>query len=715
MRALVVERQRPKPLGWLVWKVFVITAVLFSTFPNYEQSLTPKSWDASPLNEFSRRHSKPNSGDTNLSSDDTTSTERSVTPGIVTDFVRPPSELLFKGYDVPKQFKNISEFWSLTSCHGRCGDRRNFPCSCTDLCVINGNCCRDISKYCLSYVNSARKRFSHQKNVQVECSIITSTFMILSCPSYPDSGESNSGAEHALSKDAVPQSLCDSDNSRNFQENSTGTTSPSSQGLDHKNFSHLNLDSSFDNTTFPVSEREASSSPGNTFLSAVLDSPVTDKTTGLVYRNQRVARCNGVPEANTLYWKMQIAVTSVNKVPRSVSVIDDMVSLENVAYEFPDSDEDLIGLSQCMHIPERQCQKVWLQERPYLEEMCLNGSITYYKTFSPLEHQVYANIFCLMCDSGSVNFSEPVYQYAPLERTFKLSLVASLTSGGALSLKAASGKQYFTWSSVDCSLSEREQGSGACEGKGCGQGLAERPDGKCRAPHIFALSISAKDCTYAKSEQTKRKLLSLSKCYLETYLNAEFNEETTQMDYVYGKHLEFPLLQISATVYFPFIRSIAIPKIPIVLPIYRELLMLVYDADLCCDQYSPKPLCINSSCYLEHSEIPVVGTQLLSLPPLHQASGEAISNSSIILCLRSIVDNEEVKETPVSHVCLHEPVYASKLHFFRRIANVSCFGKNIGHQALHVQHRRHCNSNTSWRRAASLSVVLSALAMVFLM
>ncbi|GFS06585.1 hypothetical protein ElyMa_004709500 [Elysia marginata] len=133
--------------------------------------------------------------------------------------------------------------------------------------------------------------------------------MILSCPSYPNSGESNGGEEHVLSKDAVTESLPDSENSRNRLEDSTGTTLPSSHGSQHKNFSNVNLDSPFGDTNYPVSELEASGPPDNAFLSLLFDVPVTDKSTGLVYRNQRVARCNGVHDTNILYWKIQVKTT----------------------------------------------------------------------------------------------------------------------------------------------------------------------------------------------------------------------------------------------------------------------------------------------------------------------------------------------------------------------------------------------------------------------
>ncbi|GFS13672.1 hypothetical protein ElyMa_004889700 [Elysia marginata] len=710
MYAFAVKREYRKPLGRLIWRLFVITIVLFSTFPNYEQKLTPNPAPDSPLKDpasgFSQLQSNPtsstpNDDDTKMSND-TTTTDRKSTPGTTPEVVLPPPGLLSKSGGPPTEsVANVSETGTnhsrLTSCEGRCGDKNSLPCSCTDVCLVNGNCCHNIRTYCFSLVESARKRMKHLHNAKVECSSITSTYMIMSCPS---SGEVDSAEELALGMDYTTGRLSNNRSSGKSLENPTWTKPPS-QGFRHKSSSNLNPDSSFDETQSPFSDAsEKSTSSSNAFLALLLDSPVTDQSTGLVYKNQIIARCNGVSDSDILYWKVQVAVTSLSDNPENLAAIDNIVSSKTAVYSRPDSNEYVIDISRCYVSSLRQCQEVWLQDRPYLEDMCLNGGIAYYQTFSPLKRQVYDNIYCLICNLGSANFSVPLIKSTPGQRTFKLSLVASLTSGGALSVKAAAGKQMFTWSSVECSLSEREQEGGACRRADSRvENSVKCFDGSCRFPQTFGLAISAKGCPYSRSEKTERKLLSLSKCYLETYLDAEFDMETIRFRTVYNKRFGLLSVQLLATVYFQF--SVPLSRFFVSTgkeaEIFRNFLMLVYDADLCCDQHPQSFLCTNSSCRLGDLEVPVLKT----IPRYPSPSGEAISDSSLILCLASVTKIYKDEDPPFPLTCLQEPVYVSQLHFFHRVANVSCFGEHIGKHALHVRHRRQCNSAVDKRFAVS--------------
>ncbi|GFR88658.1 hypothetical protein ElyMa_006105000 [Elysia marginata] len=707
----VVKRKRPKPLGRLIWRLFVISAVLFSSLPSFEQSLTPNPSLKDPSPGFPRLESSSMSSQTNDDnpnmSNNTTSTDRKLTNETANEFVPPPAWLLVKDYNPPtlpfaNTFENVTDVYSPTSCEGRCGDRNSFPCSCTDVCLVNRNCCHDINKYCFSVVKSATKRMKHLVNAKVECSSMTSTFMILSCPS---SGDGISAEERDLGKDNVTGRQSDIHSSGKSQEKPTWST-PLPHGFGPENYGNINPE----DTKFPTSEISEKSSPsGNAFVSLLLDLPVTDRSTGLVYKNQTIARCNGVLDADILYWKVQVAVTSLSDNLENLAQINNIVSSKTAEYSRPDLDEHLSAMSQCIVSSKRQCQEVWLEDRPYLEDMCLNGGITYHQTFSTLRHRFYDNIYCLICNVGSTNFSRPVTKSFHGERTFKLSLVASLTSSGSLSVKAESGKNFLRWSSVECSLSEEAQGDGVCHrGVSCAENFVKGPDGSCRFPQYFGLAISAEGCTYTRSEETERKLLSLSKCYLETYLDAEYDMETIRFSTVFNKQFGLLSLQLLATVYFPFDHPINLLSDTIWKEIYRELLMLVYDADLCCDPRPASFLCTNGSCRLGDVEVPDLKTAALSSYPSSRPTGGAINNSSLILCLSSS------SQMSLLFRCIQEPVYVSQLEFFHRVANVSCFGENIGKHALHVQHRRQCNSS-SWLRIAPLYLIIFTLALAILM
>ncbi|GFS22658.1 hypothetical protein ElyMa_006957000 [Elysia marginata] len=65
--------------------------------------------------------------------------------------VLPPANNLVSGSEAlapEDSLETDSDSSSPLSCLGRCGDRSSFPCSCTDICVVNGNCCPDFPKEC---------------------------------------------------------------------------------------------------------------------------------------------------------------------------------------------------------------------------------------------------------------------------------------------------------------------------------------------------------------------------------------------------------------------------------------------------------------------------------------------------------------------------------------------------------------------------------------
>ena len=88
---------------------------------------------------------------------------------------------------IPEHQKIASNSEDPTSCRGRCGGRQNFPCSCTDICVVNGNCCSDVHLECPRVIASARSRLRHLSKAEVECSSLTDTFMVMSCPTQSNS------------------------------------------------------------------------------------------------------------------------------------------------------------------------------------------------------------------------------------------------------------------------------------------------------------------------------------------------------------------------------------------------------------------------------------------------------------------------------------------------------------------------------------------------
>ncbi|GFS19047.1 eukaryotic translation initiation factor 3 subunit A [Elysia marginata] len=581
------------------------------------------------------------------------------------------------------------------SCIGRCGDDLSFPCSCTDVCVVNGNCCPDMANHCHSSFESGTSRFRHFRDAKVECSSMTSTFMVVSCPNHPNS---NAVKENSLPKEDMADRTVLSHSTLKRSGSPTLSTLPSLTGPPNKSYNEVNSFShnKKSNVSVPLDtvETKTGTEPTNAFLSLLLDTPVTDFTTGLVYRNQKIARCNGVLDLHIIIWAIQVPVISLHSNPVSLDGLNEFVSTEIVDYNNPMTTNS--KKSDCIPKSKRQCKKEWLKDRPALESMCLNGSIIYYKTRRPLRIELYDNIHCFICNVGSSNSSEPVQEPIRGGRKFKLSLVASLSTSGALSVRAASGKFRFSWNSIECSVSAENHGGGNCKRTKCIQNFEERPDGICRTPAISRFAVNGGNCSYLRSKETDRKILSLFKCYLESYRNAELDAETAQINNVYDIQLGLLFIQLSALVYYPYN-----PGTVLLDQMLTDLSILIYDENLCCDAHPLPTVCMGDFCLHGDLEVSLVKTidiyQTSRSRPKDLAEREksgAITNNSLTVCASILWQRPRSVETYLN--CLHEPIfYASQLDGLRSAANMSCFGENFGKSAVHGQQGRMCNDSYS--------------------
>ncbi|GFR69520.1 hypothetical protein ElyMa_002051900, partial [Elysia marginata] len=296
--------KRPKLLQRLIWRWVLISAFVSSSC---EQSISIKP-PQDPLprdnaSDFPRRQLTSLTTSTevyNTSFVSTVKPNESVRPSRL-----PPVWLMAKNSGVlthTKSLETAKESNDPVSCYGRCGDRRSFPCSCTGICMVNGNCCPDIKRECLSLLHSVRSQFKHLKDAAVECSSKTSTFMIMSCPN-PSS---------AREKEALEMESVTKDGAKLVTQPSISKISVS-EGSEQKNLS------------------------SNAVLSLIWDSPITDTTTGLVYRNRSVARCNGVLDLDTLPWLVQVETSPAHGGAKDIGSLNELVSTETVVYSPPDS------------------------------------------------------------------------------------------------------------------------------------------------------------------------------------------------------------------------------------------------------------------------------------------------------------------------------------------------------------------------------------------
>ncbi|GFS18009.1 hypothetical protein ElyMa_001510100 [Elysia marginata] len=660
------KRKHPKLLQRLFWRWIVISTFLCTRSVNCEQSIASKSSQHSlPTNNVSDFPLHQSDSDTASTEDYNTSSSSTGRPNeSVLQSVLPPVQFnMVRGSDALSHTdfsERVAESNSPVSCYGRCGDRKSFPCSCTDICMVNGNCCHDMKTQCPSLFNSGLSRFNHLLEAEVQCSNKTSTFMIMSCPGPSSSRENKFLEEETVTKDGVEL-----------------VTQPKNSEI------------------FTLKDNEKKGLFSSALTTFILDSPVTDTTTGLVYRNQSVARCNGVLDLDTVPWLVQVAINSDVGNPDVLSDLKDMISTDIVVYLLPDSSKVTSMGNKCIRESKRQCRKAFQTDRPDLESRCLNGSITYYKTD---EYEYFDNIDCAICNLGAKNQSSPVTLYTPVDRNFRLSLVASLTSSGTLTLRAASGKSRLSWATIECFVSAGE----SCSKSKCSEKFQDRPDGECRSLKKFVLAFGGRECSYMRSKETERRLLSVLKCYLETFENAEFVSETIISDTVFDERMNRFLVRTSALVYFPtFYVNRNTERI------LSELLLLIHDANFCCGPHPALPVCKSSSCRLGDLEVPSIQTYKIGIglypdPSEHVNSWETAGNGTMIVCGR--IDRVDGSESEGPLACLQGPVYEQQMPFFQRAANASCFWQNVGKHA--IQEKRHRLCNTCGRNLSRMWFIL---------
>ncbi|KAK3771729.1 hypothetical protein RRG08_035784 [Elysia crispata] len=582
----------------------------------------------------------------------------------------------------------LPEASGLLSCQGRCGDRSPYPCSCAAICIVHGNCCDDLNDKCAGLVASAKSRFQHLQMAKVECSSITSTFMVLSCPDHFSSEVKDLNEKSPLSKheeNDVEGLGCDESTQcrtssiwKTSTPSTKNRTDPGALVLPDLNDLPV-TDPNIDDETRPST---------SVLVSLMLNVPVTDITTGIIYRNRSVAQCNGVLDLYIMSWEVQAPVISVFENPENLEVLDQIVSTKIFSYVRPDLPTNVSTGSECISVSSKQCQEEWITDRPELETLCLTGNIVYYQTIYPLKEKFFDNIHCLLCNIGFDTYSSPVSLYTPSERTFKLSVVVSLTNSGKLTLLTSRNDGKLYWDGLVCDLHTAKDGGGQCSTTKCAIGFEKRPDGMCRNLRPVKFAIGGANCTYSRSEQFEKELLSLIMCYLETSENAEFDTENIRFDTLYDTRLGVPLLQIHTEVYYPY--AYAFDRD---FKIWREITMLVYDANFYCAPLETNVTCMGSSCRLGELEIQSITSMDSTLGRIKEPYKGIglLDNGSITVCeAKARLDNKE----PTTLLCQSEPIYASQFLSFNWTAQMSCYENRVVSEETSRIRRRGASNST---------------------
>ena len=563
---------------------------------------------------------------------------------------------------------------SRLSCGGRCGDWSSFPCSCNDICIVHGNCCHDISDKCQHLTATAKSRFERLKGVEIECSSMTSTFMVMSCSDHSDSGASAIRLVHDDTPGRSGSARCTSC----FTSKTPQTNNTINNTLDTV-VSHF--------TDQPgMNKKIHDEIPTSTsdILSLIMNAPIMDFTSGIVYRSRSIAQCNGVLDSYILPWKVRLPVISYSLELKNIEALGELVTTKDIAYVEPHLPKNISKGSQCVINSIKHCRREWIKDNPELETLCLTGNVVYYITRKPLKKEYFDNMHCVLCYVGSDNHTLPVESYIPWQKVVKLSVVLSLSSSGTLTLLKQKKTDMLNWDALTCSVNTGKGGSGQCRTTKCTEGFEKRSDGVCRTLKKRQFAIGRDNCEFKRSQEFEKKLLSLIKCHLEATGNAELITETSRFVNVYDTRLGIPLVKLETDVYFPYDQPSDRQY-----QIRRELALLVYDANFCCVPLETDAVCSGASCRIGELEIQTVRSADAYEGRPNDKPNEGhglVENSSVIFC--------ESKGRGVMR-CQQEHIYASQFHFFRWTANISCFGSNVGTQTLQSKERQACSNTPS--------------------
>ena len=534
------------------------------------------------------------------------------------------------------------------SCRGRCGGNMFYPCSCAEVCLVYGNCCTDIKEECPGVVSSGRSRFNKLLEVEVKCSSATDTFLVMSCPGLIDSGN------NILRRNPTPSTAHTEGNGYNVT------------------------------MTFQSEHQTVPSilSTKNVFLALLFDAPVSDVATQVIYKNRSIALCNGALPTDLLTWRTEIKLKNITK-PSNLKEIDDITDETNHAYLAPATPNYSSAGSTCIARAIGKCKPEWISVFPQVDALCLQKETTYYTTkyVHKLKTYYFKNIYCFICNMGSVDRVKPILKDPNKGKHFGLSIVASFSSSGLLQISSKGTSYMLKWDAVDCSLSSIGQEDSPCRSTACKKDVEIKVGPACRKLIQIQFAIAYGNCIFTRPKVMESELLSLIKCYLEKYDKVVFSSKNARFDIVFDRALGLPLFRVTVKLYYLSLRY-DVQRFKI----WTELALLAHDANFCCEPVPANIECVGSSCRLGDLEVPAI----TSVKPSREVFTEEVPKDKLaIFCESNIYSN---KKLITGLICHKVHAGKSQLDFFQEVAQVPCFKDDVGEKVLHKRARRACNS-----------------------
>ena len=393
--------------------------------------------------------------------------------------------------------KHAADFQPLLpsqSCQDKCG-KRGYGCDCDQKCVVFKNCCEDFYLHCEKTVQEDIQNFYHKLPIETQC-VKENIFLITSCPQ-------NSSTTF---KDVIPRNMSTFDFVgqmcwRYAVEIYETLTARSFYGVSNltqtsEEYDHLSV-----------------------ILEAISKTYITDRSTGLVYKDLSVFACYATEISTPCVW--QLFVESSPSKPLGYLKNNEVFSFFNI----PPKRQLIAKRSSLCHFNALdKCDENSEFFSKKLSEKC--------HSFTSVVHHgmtVYKNRYCLQCYSQDHQYH--TIKQSPYVGRDVISSVLMSVKSTTIHLNTVSESNNKEWATAKCFL----QRNVPCEIITCNEGSVKRSNGMCMTRYTLHIGLQVNVTSLNRVHH--QLIAQLLRCSARKFLGWDFDEDSSLTEYHLDEHL----------------------------------------------------------------------------------------------------------------------------------------------------------------------------------
>ncbi|KAK0063054.1 hypothetical protein Bpfe_007774 [Biomphalaria pfeifferi] len=475
---------------------------------------------------------------------------------------------------------------NIDSCKDRCGEDISIPCSCSAKCGVYRNCCEDIKDNCLHTFQLGELEFSYLFDLETECT--SDDYLVISGCS-----------QNAKVNDSL-FSILDNDTSNNVR-------------------------------------------PQKGIVNDILNQiHVTDRSTGLTFKNIHVFNCNKLGNSFPLKWSAYF--NDLDLFVNGYAVTERKYDL--FIYSFsPPSNLPFVA-PRCIHNSVGKCESGLAGSSKH-ENLC--PTITSYVTTEGVLKKYFNNKYCAECN-GYHNVV-PVSKWTVKDKhNFYFSIIGSFRDDNII-FSALPGSMS-PWSKLQCSVRENNSLTTfpdhyLCVVVACRAGFHKRPNGECKQLHVLRFGLTVGALTFTE----KQYLSQILRCLLSAYTEFEAVGEWQSFQTYYDLRLQKVLLFVEIAVYISDKTISRLMEQSFIIH-YKTILTIVKKIKKVFFQWPYKSIAI-----VDHlSQIISVDIKLTNLDEPHKLEvNNTVNQSKMIacVCISLFSEVKMTKNAPCIPECVH--------------------------------------------------------------